>query len=69
MRFLMVAAAAAVLFAQAGAQAQDKQGCRCGLCAVKSTLDACVRCNMNVGPWNKKQSIGWCQRCMRICKS
>ena len=69
MRLLIVAALAAALFAPHGLQAQDKQGCRCGLCAIKSSLDACVRCNMEVGPWTKKQSIGWCSRCMKICKS
>jgi hypothetical protein len=69
MRVLMVAALAAALFAPDSVQAQDKQGCRCGLCAVKSSLDACVKCNMDVGPWTKKQSVGWCKRCMKACKS
>lgn len=69
MRVLMVAALAAVLLIPASAQAQDKQGCRCGLCAVKPSLDACVTCNMGAGPWTKKQSIGWCKRCMKVCKS
>ncbi len=69
MRFLTMAAVAAVLLAPGNVVAQDKQGCRCGLCAVKSSLDACVKCNMEVGPWTKKQSTGWCKRCMRICKS
>jgi hypothetical protein len=69
MRILAVAALAAVLLAPGSTQAQDKQGCRCGLCAVKSSLNACVKCNMEVGPWTKKQSVGWCNKCMRICKS
>jgi hypothetical protein len=64
-----IAALAAVLLTPLVAQAQDKQGCRCGLCAIKSSLNACVECNMEVGPWTKKQSIGWCKRCMKVCKS
>jgi hypothetical protein len=69
MRTSTVMALAAILFVPPAAQAQDKQGCRCGLCAIKSNLDACVKCNMEVGPWTKKQSVGWCKRCMKVCRS
>jgi hypothetical protein len=43
------------------------QNCRCQYCAAKPSLGECVRCNMQMGPWTKKQSEKWCTRCMREC--
>jgi hypothetical protein len=31
-------------------------------------IDAAIHI-FDPGPWNKQQSIGWCKRCVRVCKS